>query len=110
MSILARLWPLLTKAIQTFSESKTIVESSTKDTLLKLGQILGKDTSQLSNGNGFGTAPGGLRTSAEAYELQQQQNLIEMMMKEAEYLRSERAKDKRDIETLRRQLNVSHVR
>jgi hypothetical protein len=33
-----------------------------------------------------------------------------MMKKEAEYLRSERAKDKKDIETLRRQLNVSHVR
>lgn len=46
--ILAKTWPLLMKALST-PEAKTIVDAQMRDVLIKLGQLLGKDTSALNS-------------------------------------------------------------
>lgn len=111
MGILSKLWPLLTKALLTLPEAKGAIDAQTRDTLAKLGALIGKEVPTAA-ATGFGSAPGigGKTAQIEQYELQQQQHLLEMMKKENEFLRIERNKDKRDLEILRRQVEMADVK
>ena len=98
ISVVTKLWPLLMKTCQ---DNILSVDAQSREVLVKLGQILNKDVSQLTNPN---------IQRIEQYEAQQQQNVLEMLKKETEFLRTEIAKERRESEIVRKRLEMSNMK